>query len=158
MRFDVRYSFFFCKLGKTEYYQDIRIIMITALYTSLFVFFYMKITIDVIKARRKNLVSTGYGPDGVIRDIVSAHANFSSYAPLTLIMLFLLESSHHLPGFVIHILGVMTFLGRVFHFQAFSSKKMNFKKRVLGMQLTIFPMILMAIGCLYIYLKTTIGF
>lgn len=132
--------------------------MTTALYASLLVLLYMKMTTDVIKARRSNQVSTGYGPDGVIRDIVSAHANFSSYVPIMLIMLFLLESSNHIPSYIIHILGVMCFLGRLFHYQAFSSKTMNFKKRVLGMQLTIFPMILMAIGCLYIYLKTIIGF
>lgn len=101
-----------------------------------------------IKARRKHRVSVGYGPNNEIADIVSGHANFNSYTVLFLLLLHLLEGSAHFSIFLLHGLGGLFTLGRFFHFKAFSSEKMNFSQRVLGMHLTIWPLLAVTILCL----------
>jgi len=119
--------------------------MITGLLTGLLGLIYFLISLDVIKARIKHQISLGYGKNNEIASIVSAHGNFISYTPFLLILLYFIEISGVFHWVVILIFGGSFFIGRVLHYLSFRSKKMNFKLRKLGMQLTLYPLLIMAI-------------
>lgn len=87
----------------------------------------------------------GYGPNNEIADIVSGHANFNAYAVLFIVLLHLLEGTQLFPAAVLHVMGAAFIIGRFLHFKAFSSKTMNFNQRVVGMHLTIWPLMICAV-------------
>lgn len=122
--------------------------MITSLYAGLFGLLYIQITNNVISERRRHKVSVGYGKNNEISHIASAHANFSSFVPFALIMLYLIEQNLALPSIIIHILGFAVLLGRLLHYLAFKGE-MNFKLRIAGMILTIFPLIILSLLNIY---------
>lgn len=125
--------------------------MITSLYAGLFGLLYIQITFDVIQHRRKHKVSIGHGKNKEVAQIASAHANFSSFVPFALILMYLIETGFELPALIIHLFGASVFIGRLLHYIAFRGT-MNFKLRITGMMLTIFPLIAMSILNVYSYL------
>lgn len=123
--------------------------MITSLYAGILGILYFKISFDTIKARRKHQVSLGHGNNNEITSIASAHHNFASYTVLLLLMTFLLEQSQAVPSLVIHLVAIGFTIGRILHYLALSGSKMNFKFRVIGMQLTLFPLMVLSILNIY---------
>ena len=119
--------------------------MITSLFASLLAFLYFKMSVDTIKARRKNKISLGNGTNNEIEKYVSAHSNFAAYTPILLILCFLMESSDQYDPAVVYILAALFTIGRTLHYLGLTSKKMNFKLRVSGMMLTLIPLNIMAI-------------
>ncbi|MCB0348363.1 MAG: MAPEG family protein, partial [Bdellovibrionales bacterium] len=115
---------------------------------------FIKITADTILARRRLQISLGSGPNNEIASLVSAHSNFSSYVIYFLFLTYLVEQSGIAPGYLIHIIAAAFTLGRLSHYVAFSGKRMNFKLRVLGMQLTIVPMVILALTNILIFIKS----
>lgn len=125
--------------------------MITAFYAGLLAFLYFRISLDTIQARRRYKISTGPGKNNEIAEIVSAHSNFSAYVPTLLILTYLVEHSKMLSIYFIHFIATTYTVGRVLHYFAFRGEKMNFKRRVLGMQLTLWPLIILGTCCFYVY-------
>jgi uncharacterized membrane protein YecN with MAPEG domain len=111
--------------------------MISSIYIGLLGLILFKISLETIKGRRKHQISLGPGDEDQIQAVVSAHSNFVAYAPFLAIMLFLHDSYFPIPKLIIHLVGIVTVLGRWFHFQAMISPKMNFKMRVLSMHMTL---------------------
>ncbi|MCP4915136.1 MAG: hypothetical protein GY909_18600 [Oligoflexia bacterium] len=128
--------------------------MITSLYAGCLCLLYFKITLETISARKRNQVSLGYGTNSEIESIVSAHANFNAYVPIFIILFYLLERSQAFPNILLHSLGILFFIGRTFHFIAFRGSKMNFKLRVKGMHLTLWPMLALAILNIFVFIKS----
>jgi uncharacterized protein len=124
--------------------------MIAGLYFSLLTLLFFRISVDTIKARRRHQVSVGNGPGNEIAHLTSAHANFSSYTPFFLVGLFFLElSATSQPVLVlvmVHALGLSFTFGRLFHYLAFRTSTMNFKYRKIGMHLTLWPLLLLAVA------------
>ena len=119
--------------------------MITFLYASILGVMLFLISMEAISARRRNQISLGVGDSKEIEAIVSAHHNFSSYTPMLLILLFGLEYSKVYPSYIIHLFGILITLGRTFHYYAFRGKKMDFKNRVRGMQLTLWSLLILGL-------------
>ncbi|MCB0376980.1 MAG: MAPEG family protein [Bdellovibrionales bacterium] len=130
--------------------------MITLLYAGILGLFYFKISMDTIKARKKHQISMGYGKDNEIIQYVSAHNNFASYVIFLLLLLYLVESSQMYSPYLLHGLGTTFTLGRFFHYFAFVAGKMNFKRRVLGMQMTLIPLLILSLLCIFASLKSWI--
>ena len=116
--------------------------MITSLYASLSVLLIVRLSISVIKLRRKNRISVGDGGNEELQLAIRAHANALEYIPVTLLLLLMLELNGA-PKILIHILGATLLLGRIFHAMGLPAK--NLRKRVLGMQITIYLLIGLAI-------------
>lgn len=125
--------------------------MYTHLFAGLLTLLYLLISALTIRARRKNRVSLGYGKNNEIEAIVSAHSNFSSYTPLFLFLLYILELESK-SNLLILILGSGFFLGRLLHFIAFTGPKMNFKLRTVGMILTLTPLAIQAVLLIYFFI------
>ena len=125
--------------------------MITSLYSGILGLIFFKISIDTIKARGKEKVSLGVGANNEIVHIVSAHSNFSSYTPLFLIQFYLLETMK-LNVYLLHTAALAFTTGRVIHYLTMRDKERTFKKRKLGMQLTLFPIILVSSANIILFL------
>ena len=130
--------------------------MISFIYIGLAGLLLFKISLETIKARRKHQISLGMGENNEIASIVSAHSNFVSYTPLLLILLLVLEYSQFFPVLVIHLFGIIIILGRFLHFYAFKGE-MAFKPRVVGMHMTLWPLLIMSFAVIFIGLKSILS-
>lgn len=117
--------------------------MITSLYAALLALIFASISLETIKGRKRNKISLGVGNSNEILNLVSAHSNFSAYVPMILIMMALAENSDVVPNYGLHVIGSLVIIGRICHYIAFRGT-MNFKLRVIGMQLTIWPILILA--------------
>ena len=116
--------------------------MITSIYTSLSALIIVKLAVSVIKLRRKNRVSVGDGGNEALQLAIRTHANAVEWIPITLLLLLTLELNGA-PAILIHILGATLLIGRILHAIGLPAK--DFKKRELGMQITIYLLIGLAI-------------
>jgi uncharacterized membrane protein YecN with MAPEG domain len=116
--------------------------MITSLYASLSALLIMRLTLTVIKLRRKNRISVGDGGNEELQLAIRTHANAVEYIPIALLLLLMLELNGA-PKILIHLLGATLITGRIIHAIGIPAK--NLKKRVLGMQITIFLLIGLAV-------------
>lgn len=116
--------------------------MITSIYASLAALLIVRLSLSVIKLRRKNRVSVGDGGNEQLQLAIRTHANAVEYIPITLLLLLTLELNGA-PTILIHVLGATLLIGRILHAMGLPEK--DFKKRVLGMQITIYLLIGLAI-------------
>lgn len=130
--------------------------MIVTFYAGLLGILYFIISIEVIKGRRSNRVAYGNGESNEIVHLVSAHSNFAAYTPLFLIVLYFLEGLG-LHFLIIHLLGLTFLIGRTLHFIGLKNRDKTFNKRVLGMHLTLWPLlgssVLLIVMYIYNYYK-----
>ena len=117
--------------------------MITIVYFALSLVLLVVISLSVILKRRRLKITYGYGRNYEIADIVSAHSNFVAYTPFSLMLIAMLEFLSLANFYFILMLAILMFAGRVMHFQGLYHFKKNkdFKLRVWGMHLTLWPMI-----------------
>ena len=73
---------------------------------------------------------------------MAAQSNAIEYIPIALILLFALEYNEG-NIFIVHLLGLTLIIGRIIHAKGILSGKL--KTRILGMQITIYTMIGLAI-------------
>jgi uncharacterized protein len=128
--------------GHLSVKNSIKVIMITSIYASLAVLLIVKLTLSVIKLRRKNRISVGDGGNEELQLAIRTHANAVEYIPIALLLLLLLELNGA-PNILIHILGITLLIGRIIHAMGLPAK--NLPKRILGMQITISLLIGLAI-------------
>jgi uncharacterized membrane protein YecN with MAPEG domain len=129
--------------------------MITMFYAGILGLLFFIISIATIKARGREKVSLGVGEHNQIIHLVSAHSNFANYTPLFLILLYFVEQRSY-PAYLIHLLAITFLIGRVLHFLTMLNKEKTFSKRKTGMQLTLWPLILLSLLNCYIYVKNII--
>lgn len=122
--------------------------MVTTLYAALLALIYVALAGFVIHGRWKYQVGIGDGRNPVLAQRVRMHGNFSEYAPLGLILLFLVEFSGLIP-LAVHVLGLMLVIGRVLH--AWGIYKSSFVSfgRSAGMALTLLMLLISAVLLLW---------
>ncbi len=89
-------------------------LFITPLYASVFAIVYVLLSLHVIHLRGTHHVALGDGGHPPLTRAIAAHANFSQYVPLFLVLLLLMELgefSHHL----LLLIGFLMLFGRVLH-------------------------------------------
>ena len=109
--------------------------MITAFYASLAALWIYSLTFKVIKARRKNKVAFGDNQVDELLRARSAHSNAVENSLIILLLLFALEFNGGYT-WLIHLFGLTLLIGRYIHGNAMLAH--DLKKRVLGMQFTVF--------------------
>ncbi len=119
--------------------------MIVSLLSAAFTFLYIKISLAVVRQRKKKQILYGVGKNREIEPWVSAHSNFSEYVPISLILFFLIERSGAIHWGILSVLAICLFLGRYFHFEGMIDDSKRYL-RVRGMKMTLFPMMFMAIA------------
>ena len=116
--------------------------MFTALYASLSILLLCWLALKVVGARRKHQIRYADGGVEAVQIARTAHGNATEYLPIFLIALFLLEYNGGQP-LLINLLGITMLGGRVIHAKGILQE--SFKGRVLGMQITIFTLLALAI-------------
>jgi len=116
--------------------------MISVIYASLSGFLIVWLSLNVIKKRRKYQVSIGDGRNEDLIISMAAQSNAIEYIPIALLLLFALEYNNA-NKLIVHLLGLSLIAGRIIHAKGLLSSSL--KTRVLGMQITIFTIIGLAV-------------
>ena len=90
-------------------------VAITLFYASVLAVLFLVLSVRVVLLRRRLRVGVGTGGQQTLELAVRAHANFSEYVPLALVMLLALEVGAGAPVWLLHLLGIMLVVGRVLH-------------------------------------------
>ena len=98
-------------------------------------------SVRVINARVKTHTNLGDGGNDLMIRRIRIHGNFAEYIPLLLVMMLLLELMR-VNKYVLVTMAVSIILGRLCHFYGLYSKTTPGLARVLGMQLTLWPLVL----------------
>lgn len=112
--------------------------MISSIYAALLAFWIVWLSLRVIKLRRAKRIRLGDGGDPELQTAIRMQGNATEYVPLSLILLVLLELDQAHAALV-HLGGVALVAGRMAHARGLLTD--NLRYRVLGMQLTIFTLI-----------------
>ncbi len=116
--------------------------MTSAIYASLSALLIVALSLRVIKVRRKKQVSLGNGDDDELIAAIAAQSNAVEYIPITLLMIFALEyNGANL--FLVHAFGIALMTGRIIHARGILIA--NLDARVLGMQITLWTIIILAL-------------
>ena len=102
------------------------------IYAALLALFYVYLSVRTIGVRRKAKISIGDGGDDAMLRAMRMHANFSEYAPITLILLSFMDLQGG-PNWLLHTLGILFVLARLSHAYGISSAQAPGKFRVAGM-------------------------
>ena len=130
--------------------------MITSIYASLSALLIVRLSISVIKLRRKNQISVGDGGNEELQLAIRTHSNAVEYIPIALLLLLTLELNGA-TKILIHLLGATLIIGRIIHSIGVPAK--NLKRRVLGMQITIFLLIALALlNILFLFFNESLKF
>jgi len=117
--------------------------MVSSIYAGMLALLIVWLSLNVIKLRRANKVKLGDGGVPLLQYAIRAHANATEYIPITLILLIILELNGANRVFV-HFGGIAIAIGRVLHAKGLLSDSLP--HRVLGMQFTIFTIIVLALS------------
>lgn len=120
-------------------------IAVFSLATALLALLFIALSLMVIVRRRETRVAFKDGQDNVLLRRIRAHANFVEYVPLALILMglaillqispvvFLLDCLLFVIGRFIHVFGILS-----------TDVKRQIMGRIIGMILTLFPMLFLA--------------
>ena len=117
--------------------------MISSLYAALLALLIVWLSLRVIKLRRVKKVRIGDGGEPELQTAIRAQGNATEYIPISLILLVLLElSGAHMT--LVHFGGIAILVGRLMHARGLLTG--NLRYRVLGMQITVFTLIGLALA------------
>ena len=120
---------------------------ITAIFAGLNALILFWLAIETIKRRRGERISIMDGGDTRLAALMRAHANAAEFIPIFLICLGTVESLGA-PWFVLLPLGAAFTLGRALHAVHFVQNRPGFAWRIAGMHLTLWPLLLIALGAI----------
>ena len=120
------------------------ILMVTPLAAAALSILYVRLALDVISIRKREKISLGSHGNELLEKTTRAHANLTEWAPIGLILIAVLEFNG--APFWLCLIPAITFIaGRALHPKGLTGDgNAAFKKRVLGMQLTIYSIIALA--------------
>ena len=118
--------------------------MAVFLYAGILGFIYIGLSFNVIGLRRKYM---GQGGEADIKRASRVHGNFSEYVPFTLLLMFMAESAGT-NSYIIHVLGIILVIGRLFHAKGLGRTMGVSKGRTVGMVMTFSALLVAAVLCL----------
>ncbi len=122
--------------------------MTIAPYISVLALLMIGLSFQVIRIRRRDLISIGDGGNKILERHMRAFGNFSEYTPMILCMLIACELSD-VSVWKLHLLGLLAVLGRILHATSFQNFVKNMKSHLLlrqpGMILTFSSLLLGAL-------------
>lgn len=107
-----------------------------SLYAALLAILYAALSVRTLRLRRRLRIAIGDSGDERMLRAMRAHANFAEYVPLTLLLIYLVESAPA-HAMLVHALGLALLLGRALHAWGLSRSPEDFRFRVAGMSFTL---------------------
>jgi len=126
--------------------------MITALYASLLALWLVFLSFRVIALRGSPVfafLNINTNDDEMLQRAIRAHGNLTEYAPMMVILLYLLETNGTDPG-TLHSIGLAFLIGRLMHGICFGFMKSSMPLRIGGTVLTLTPLLIGSIMLLTI--------
>ena len=123
---------------------------VTPIYAAILGFVFVAISVRTILVRRKLQVAIGDGDQPLLARAARVHANFAEYVPLSLILIYFLET-YSVSKLWIHLLCITLVIGRVIHAFGVSQAKENYRYRVTGMALTFTAILSASLGLIIVY-------
>lgn len=120
-----------------------RMLFVTALTSAALAVQLVRLSIGVIARRRAGRVSVGTGGDERLEHAIRAQGNFAEYVPLALILLAAAEWNGVTRWLLVPI-AVAFVAGRLLHPIGIASADAPMRCRVLGMHLTLWPILALA--------------
>ncbi len=117
--------------------------MITALYASLLALWLVFLSFRVIALRGSPVfafLNINTDDEEMLQRAVRAHGNLTEYAPMMVILLYLLEQSSANPS-TLHALGLSFLAGRLMHGICFGFLRSSMPLRIGGTVLTLTPLL-----------------
>lgn len=130
--------------------------MIISVYAAILAILFAFLSMRVIRLRRQLQIGLGDAGDKNMLRAISVHSNFSEYVPISLLLIFLVESQAGYSWFV-HGLGVCLLVGRLSHAYGVSQTNENYNFRVFGMAMTFTSIISSSVYLLFAYTKNAIA-
>lgn len=117
--------------------------MISSIYAAIAALLIVWLSLRVVKLRREKKVRFGDGGEPELQVAIRAQGNATEYVPISLILLVFLElgGAHWA---LIHAAGGAILVGRLLHARGLLTESLRF--RILGMKVTIFTLIGLAIA------------
>lgn len=129
---------------------------VTPLYAALCGLLLIALSLRVVMLRQKLRVSLGDGGQPELQAAIRAQGNFAEYAPMALLLLFLLELTRDAPVWALHLLGAALFLGRAIHAWGVLASAPRSKPkpgRSIGIVMTFAMLLITALWLLLVALK-----
>ena len=126
--------------------------MVTPVYAAILAVIFVALSFRTLQLRRARDIPIGTAEDPVLTRAARAHANFAEYVPLTLMLLYFLETLTN-AGMVLHVLCISLIVGRLVHAYGVSQVDEDYRFRVFGMVITLGTMISAATRILASYVS-----
>ena len=120
-------------------------VTVTPIYAALAGLLLLLLSVRVVTMRHKLRAALGDKGDTMLERRIRVHGNFVEYAPITLLLLLLVELQGG-PVWLLHAIGVSLLAGRCIHAYGVSQTQENFKIRTTGMTLTFLALTGATIG------------
>ena len=118
---------------------------VTPLYAAVLGIVFLVLSVRVLRLRRCKQIAIGDAGDEEMLRAMRVHSNFAEYAPFTLLLILMLESTGVAPGWV-HALCLSLLVGRLVHGVGVSRAQEDYRFRVVGMTLTLTALFGAALG------------
>jgi len=128
---------------------------IVSLYASLLTLLFVGLSVRTLRMRRRLSIAIGDGGSRAMLRAMRVHSNFAEYVPLSLVLIFFVESSGASAPLV-HFLGVCLLVGRTVHAHGVGQADENHRFRVTGMAMTFTTLVVSSAYLIYTY-ATGIG-
>jgi uncharacterized membrane protein YecN with MAPEG domain len=109
---------------------------VTPLYAALLALLFVVLSVRALRMRRGLGIAIGDAGDERMLRAMRVHSNFAEYAPLALLLMYLLDVRGLGEG-TLHTLGACLLAGRISHAWGVSHVQERYAFRVFGMALTI---------------------
>lgn len=126
---------------------------VTGFYAGLFGLMFVLLSIRIVRLRRRLHVGIGHRDQPLLERAIRVHSNFAEYVPLSLLLMYFLESATRSPLWP-HALCVALGIGRIVHAYGVSQDHENYRFRVIGMSLTFGVIVFASLGLLACYARS----
>ena len=120
---------------------------ITPMYGAVLAILFVALSVRTVRLRRRNRIAVGDGGNVELMRAMRVHANFAEYVPMTLLLIYMLESMTGI-SVLVHGLSVCLVAGRIAHAYGVSQVSENYRYRVFGMAMTFAALVGAALGIL----------
>lgn len=118
---------------------------VAPIYLGLLTLLFLFLSVRVIGARRSERVSIGTGGSKIVERAMRVQANCAEYSVFFMILLVCAELQGT-PGWLVHLLGLGFFAGRVAHAYGLSTEAAPSTARIGGMLISLTLLALLALG------------
>jgi uncharacterized protein len=121
---------------------------IVSIYAALLALLFVVLSVRTLRMRRRLRVAVGDGGSTEMLRAMRAHSNFAEYVPLSLLLFFLVEQGGA-NAIYVHGLCLSLLVGRLSHSYGVSQVEERMQFRVIGMVLTLTPLVAAATRLLF---------